>query len=146
MPNAIVLNTRNGAVTEYSGFDFQSITPTHAGSAVGLYELGGNLDVLAPIAASVTTGKRLTGKTQKNFVDLVLFAMKGAGKGQLTVLGENASHTYSFPVLPAGVSRCKPGKGIRENYLAFGFGNVAGASFEIDRIEVLFGQSSTRRT
>ena len=61
------------------------------------------------------------------------------------VVGEGASYSYPFPVLPAGQSRSVPGKGLRENYLAFGYSNSDGADFQLDRIEVLVAQSKNRR-
>lgn len=142
----IVLNTLTGAVSEYSNFDFQSITPTHAGSDTGLYALGGNLDVTTTIVSTATTGKTLWGSDLKKTLGLVFLAMQGTGNSALTVIGKAVSYTYAFAVLAAGVSRSQPGKGIRENYLAFSFSNTDGADFRLDRIEVTVNQSTTRRT
>jgi hypothetical protein len=144
--NTIVLNTLTGAVSEYSGFAFDSITPTHAGSATGLYELGGDTDATAPIEARAVTGKTDWKTAFKKYVDVVFLALKGAGRGRCLVVGENTSHGYNFPIRRDGESRCQPGRGIRENYLAFGFENLEGADFQLDRIEVRLGQSGTRRT
>ena len=44
-----------------------------------------------------------------------------------------------------GQSRCPVGRGIRENYLGFGYMNPAGDAFRIDRIEVLTNESKNRR-
>ena len=143
--NTIVLNTMTGAVSEYAGFDFQSLTPTHAGNAVGLYVLGGDLDGQAPITAQIVTGKPQWGTSLKKFVSTVYFAMKGVGTGELTVYGENDHYSYTFPVRASGESRCLTGRGIRENYLAFGFRNINGAAFRLDRIEALTAQSTSRR-
>ena len=143
---AIVLNTLTGAVSEYTGMGFQSLTPTLAGSATGLFVLGGNTDAGLPIVSAVTTGKQLWGESLKKVARLVHFSIKGSGISSLTVLGANVSYTYPFPVLPAGHSRAKPGGGIRENYLAFRYSNADGADFQLDRIEVLVAQSKNRRT
>lgn len=143
--NAIVMNTMTGAVSEYTDFDFHAITPTYAGSAVGLYELGGDLDVAALIVAQVITGKTLLDQSLKKFLDQVYFSVKGSGTSSLIVQGEVDSYSYTFPVREAGESRAKPGKGIRENYLAFGYSNSDGAAFELDRIEVTVSTSKTRR-
>ena len=146
MTKAIILNTLTGAVSEYDNFAFHGITPTHAGSALGLYAMGGDLDIDQPIVATVTTGKQLFGASVKKFLDLVYFSLKGSGTGSLSVVGESATHAYPFPVRPAGVSRAKPGRGIRENYLAFGYSNTDGANFTLDRIEVPVSPAKTRRT
>ena len=143
--NAISFNTMTGAVSEYTGFGFQSITPTHAGSATGLFALGGDTDDGRPIVATVTTGKQLWGGSLKKMLQMVYFSLKGSGTSTMTVTGENASHSYPFPVRPDGQSRSKPGMGIRENYLAFGYSNSDGADFQLDRIEVLVAESKNRR-
>lgn len=142
----IVFNTLNGAVTEYTGFGFQSITPTHAGSATGLFSLGGGTDMGAPIVASIVTGKKQWGRSLKHYLGLIFFSLRGSGTSAATVVGESASYTYPFPVLSSGESRAKPGRGIRENYLAFGYSNTDGADFQLDRIEVDDGKSNNRRT
>lgn len=140
----IVMNTLSGAVTEYD-WSLTSIGPTRAGSAAGLHALGGNTDAGLPIAASITTGNRLWGDTIKKFVAYVYFAMVGTGLGRARVETRSQTYAYEFPVQAGGVSRAVTGRGIRENYLAFGFDNVAGADFRIDVIEPKSATSSTRR-
>lgn len=142
---AIVLNTLTGAVSEYSGFDFHAVTPTHAGSLLGLYLLGGNLDLTAKIVANVVTGKTLVSASLKKFLDPIYFSLKGSGTSTLAVYGETASYTYTFGVSATGESRAVPGRGIRENYMAFGYSNTDGAAFRLDRVEVPFKTSSSRR-
>lgn len=143
--NAIAFNTLTGAVSEYTRFGFQSITPTHAGSATGLFALGGDTDAGLPIVATVMTGKQLWGGSLKKFAQMVYFSIKGGGTSSMLIAGENSNYAYPFPVRPTGQSRSKPGLGIRENYLAFGYSNTDGAAFQLDRIEVLVAESKTRR-
>ena len=52
---------------------------------------------------------------------------------------------YALQQQARGVARAQPGRGIRESYLGFGVRNVAGADFEIERIEVQTHASATRR-
>ena len=144
--NAIVMNTLTGAVSEYSSFQFDSITPTHAASASGLFTLGGNTDDTVPIISTLVTGKTLRGDSTKNQADTVFFSVKGTGLGQLIVVGETQRYAYNFPIREAGESRAQPGKGIRENYLAYGYSNPNGDAFELDRIEAGIAKSKTRRT
>lgn len=143
--SAIVVNTLTGAVSEYAGFDFQSITPTHAGSALGLYELGGDSDAGAPIVAEVVTGTTIWSEIKRKFMDSVYFAMTGSGTSTMTVKTPNAEYEYAFDVRSNGVSRAQPGRGIRENYLAFGYSNTDGADFRLDRIEVPQNPSKNRK-
>ena len=69
--NTIVMNTLNGAVTEYGRFAFQSITPRLAGSALGLFALGGDTDAGEPIVGRIDTGARDWGTTQLKHVDWI---------------------------------------------------------------------------
>lgn len=140
----IVLNTLNAAVTEYD-WAFQSITPTHAGDATGLYLLGGDKDSAANIDASIATGTTLCGSSFKKHVPMVYLSIRGAGVGVLRVFGKAKSWAYRFAVRATGQSRGQPGKGIWENYLGFGYSNVDGADFVLDRIEADIIASKTRR-
>jgi hypothetical protein len=143
---AIVVNTLNGAVTEYD-WGFQSLTPTHAGAgASGLLTFGGELDGAAQITGVIRTGKTLLDSSKKKAVEDVYFGLQGSGEG--VCLMEGASESYEFPVelRSSGVSRAVPGKGIAENYMSFGYRNVAGADFRLDRIDAEVVQSKQRRT
>lgn len=141
----IVMNTLTGSVSEYATFDFDSITETHAGSATGLYMLGGDTDNGVAIVAEVITGKPLWDDQRKKRLDMVWLSMKGEGVAELIVRGENDEWRYDFPVRASGQSRAKPGLGIRENYLAFGFSNPGGEQFTLDQISVSVVQSNIRR-
>jgi hypothetical protein len=143
--NTIVLNTLTGAVSEYTNFVFHAITPTHAGAATGLFALGGDTDLGLPIVSDIRTAKKLISSTLKKHMELVYFAMQGAGTSEMTVFGRAGQWSYTFPVRPGGESRAVPGRGIRENYLGFGYRNPAGDAFRIDRIEVLTNESKNRR-
>ena len=144
--NTIALNTMTGAVTEYTGFGFQSITPTHAGSSLGLYALQGDTDNGMPIVSTVETGKTEWGSSLKKMVTAAFLALKTQGSATFTVTGESSSHTYIVTYRGSGQARATPGRGIRENYLAFGFSNPDGSDFQLDRIEVEIAQSKNRRT
>ena len=145
MTNAIVMNTLTGAVSEYENFAFQSVTPTHAGAATGLFLLGGDLDIDQPIIGSIQTGKTLIDESRKKYVEAVHFAMTGTGSGALVVVGQASTYSYSFQIRPAGVSRAKSGRGIRENYLSFGLEKSDGGDFQLDRIEVQIAASINRK-
>ena len=103
------------------------------------------MDIDQPIVGAIQTGKTLIDEMRKKFVDAVHFAMTGDGDGTLAVVGQTDSYSYSFPIRAAGVSRAKPGRGIRENYLAFGFEKADGGDFQLDRIEVPAYPSKNRK-
>ncbi len=143
--NTIICNTLTGAVSEYTNFAFHAVTPTHAGSATGLFAFGSDLDIDQPIVSDIRTAKKLVSSTLKKHMELVYFAMQGSGTSELTVFGRAGQWSYAFPVRASGESRAVPGRGIRENYLGFGYRNPAGDAFRIDRIEVLTNESKNRR-
>lgn len=141
----IVMNTLNGAVTEYD-WTFQSITPEHAGTAVGLYALGGDFDADEPIAAEVTTGsKQWTGDSLKNLMAGVYLSISGEGSGELAVYTRQNTYAYPFDISATGVCRVKVGRGVRESYLAFSLRNVAGAGFRLDGMQTPSTTSKNRR-
>lgn len=144
--NTIVMNTLGGAVTEYTGFDFQSILPATAGSTLGVFSLGGDNDAGVAIVSQITTGETQVGDLRKSQISTVFVGLRGSGSGRLSVFAGEDTHHYDFPVNEQGVSRVRPGRGIRENYLAFGFSNPAGDDFQLDAIDVPVALSPNRRT
>jgi hypothetical protein len=138
----IVMNTLTGAVTEYD-WAFQSITPEHAGSADGLFTLGGDTDDGAEIEAELRGSK--AGGTAKQGLGNVYLAVQGEGAGRLIVAGQSSEWEYPVTVRASGVSRARPGHGISENYLTLGYRNVAGAAFRLDRIDAEVYESNHGR-
>ena len=143
--NTIVCNTLTGAVSEYTRHAFQSVTPTHGGSASGLFALGGDSDAGLPIVASIKLPPTLRKSTLKKHLDMVYLSMSGQGMAEFTVFGKTQDWAYEFPLRDSGQTRCKPGGGIRENYLGFGLSNPQGQAFTLDRVEVLLLESKNRR-
>lgn len=143
--NTIVVNTLNGAVSEYEGFAFQSLTPTYAGDAAGLYELVGDTDNGSLILARVQTGKPSWGEAKKKMLHKIFLGLKGEGAFTVHVDGENDSYEYSTETTGKGEARAQPGRGISETYLSFGFSNPDGQTFELDNIEPITATSTTRR-
>ena len=143
--NTITLNTLTGAVSEYTGFGFQSITPTHAGSAAGLFAFGGDLDVDQPIVADIGLPATLRDSTLKQAISMVYLSMHGEGSAVFTVQGAQQNWDYTFALRASDQTRCPVGRGIRENYLGFGLSTPGGQAFTLDRVEVLTAQSKTRR-
>ena len=141
----IIFNTLSRAVSEYSDQGFQSITPTHAGAATGLFALGGDMDGDQPVVANIQLPSVLRQDTLKKHIKAVYVSVEGSGSMQVQVAGKTQRWQYQMPVLSSGQSRCIVGKGIRENYLGFGLSNPAGQHFKLDRIEVLEAVSASRR-
>ena len=140
-----VCNTLTGAVSEYTRHNFQAITPTHGGSATGLYAFGGDTDDGLPIVADIRLPPTLRDSTLKKYLNMVYLSMSGQGAAEFTVFGKTQDWAYEFPLRDSGQTRCKPGGGIRENYMGFGLSNPQGQAFTLDRVEVLLLESKNRR-
>lgn len=143
--NTIVLNTLTGAVSEYDNFAFHGITPTHGGSATGLFAFGGDLDIDRPIVADIGLPATLRDSTLKQAISMVYLSMHGEGSAVFTVKGAKQDWDYTFALRASDQTRCPVGRGIRENYLGFGLSTPGGQAFTLDRVEVLTAQSKTRR-
>lgn len=141
-----VVNTLTGAVSEYSGHEFQSITPTHGGSAAGLFAFGGDTDHGAPIVAQLRLPATVRESTLKQSIEMVYLSMQGQGEAEFAVYGPAAQvWRYPFALRDSEQTRCPVGRGIRENYMGFGLSTPHGQAFCLDRIEVLTAKSKTRR-
>ena len=145
--NTIVMNTLNGAVTEYSRFAFQSITPNLTGSALGLFALGGDTDAGEPIVGRINTGARDWGSTQLKHIAAAYFSLRQTSGEAVFSVGVEGGRSYQYPMMlrGKGVSRAVPGRGIRENFLSFGFEVPGGQAFVLSGIEVNIHPSKTRR-
>lgn len=144
---ALVFNLQSHAATEYD-WDFHSLTAGHAAGSDGLVTLGGDDDAGRPIEAQAITPVGQHKTSLKKSVQMLYVSTPAAvvqGLDALVVLSSGQTYAYALQEQAAGVARAKPGRGIRENYLGFGVRNVAGADFEIERIEAVIDASSTRR-
>lgn len=138
----IVMNTLNGAVSEYD-WGFQSMTPTQAGSASGLCALGGDADIAEPITGEIRSGFHRGDKLLT--IGNAYVSTNGEDDGVFLVQGHNETWEYPLQVHEGGVSKAKPGKGIRETRLSFGYRNQDGADFHVDRIAIDVIESKNRR-
>lgn len=140
---AIVMNTATGAVSEY-GWTFASISAKHAADANGLYPLGGDTDNGTAITGEIRGGK--TGGEKQQSVGSVYLTMSGVGGGTLIVQGRTSEWEYPVTARGSGVGVARPGRGIRETWLAFGYRNASGTAFRLDRIDADVLESKTRRS
>lgn len=140
----VVINTLSGAVTEYE-WAIKGVSKVHGFTASAAVVLGGDTDAGEPISASFATGMKAWGTALRKFVAYVYFWMLGAGQCTARVITPSGTYTYPVDVRADGASRAVTGRGIRENYLAFGFANAGGADFRIDAMEPMITQSANRR-
>ena len=83
--NTIVCNTLTGAVSEYTRHGFQSVTPTHAGAANGLFAFGGDTDNGLPIVAEIRLPATLRESTLKKSIQMAYLSMTGGGSAEFIV-------------------------------------------------------------
>jgi hypothetical protein len=138
---ALVMNPRNMAVSEYTGFSFNSFALFNgqnlAAGAAGIYVIGsGNKDGNSNIDAELKTGQLAMDDAKPRDVYLA-----GKSDGQMLVtLSENedtpnnAKVDYLLETL--GLDRAKVPRGMKPDYLQIGIKNVSGADFDLDSMEI----------
>ncbi|WP_239009683.1 hypothetical protein [Delftia lacustris] len=90
--NTLVCNTLSGAVSEYTRHDFHALTPTHGGSATGLYALAsGDTDDGLPIVAELRLPATIRENTLKKHLEMVYLSMRGAAARSSRCLGRTRS-------------------------------------------------------
>lgn len=142
-----VLNLATQAPYFYSNYDFTGFA-THAERQFatqddGLYELVGDTDADMPIAAHITTGLLDFGEPALKTVMAAYLGYCASGDLSFTVsVGQSGglqtvwyglAETTSAPV----TARIKLGKGIKARYWQFQLANDAGASFELETLDIL---------
>ena len=139
----IVVNIKNRAVTEYTGYCFNSFCCFNGkylgANSSGIFELSGDDDNGTDIDASIKTATADVGRGQpKKLRDAWLFARKGLMT--FTVIAdEDNEFTYNADVENANIheERVKVGRGIKGRGFSFVLANVDGSDFDIDSISVL---------
>lgn len=140
-----VLNTRKGALTEYSGWAFNSFAVFNGvllgASAGGLVSLGTqDLDGAAAIDAVATTGKEDFGSSWHKRVPRIYAGIACDGDARFsTITTEGGTRTYALDYNRIdGIQqrRIPVGKGPRSRYFQFSVANVAGSDLSLNDILV----------
>ena len=144
------INTRSTAITEYQNFQFNSFAAMGrkyiAADNNGLYELGTNTDLTAPILATVGSG--YTQMNGSKFVGLkgVYFGAQGQGTYQLRLIsGDGRQYIYNKLSNPGLMTtKINIGKGLHARYLAWELTNLDGQDFDLDTVELVPMMSGRR--
>lgn len=141
----IVMNLRNGAVTEYDEGVVLGASDAYLARADGLHLLGGALDGAAAIAASFSSGSLSEADAGKRSAVEAFLTVEGPGPYFVevtTVEGES----YAYPVeAQRGNERRAPfGLGLYSSHWQFGFRNGAGADFRLEQMNPKFVTVSRR--
>lgn len=142
---AFVMNTKTGALTQYSNFNYNSATNFNGvdlvASSAGIFALAGDLDGAALIDAYARLGTTDFGTAVHKRVEAAYLGYRSNGGMRLRVITDE-QETYDYILASNDVNsihgnRVKMGQGMKGTYWQVEVGNVGGASFEIDSLHMV---------
>ena len=157
---AVVMNSENQALSEYSGYDFNSFAELEGAylgaTQDGIFELTGDQDEYtsptgnSPIPWKVRTGLSDFGTSLRKVMPYVYVGGKVGGDTYCHVLAsERGDKTESW--YDCATTRASPdtvryslGKGIRSKYLGVELSSPEGAAFYLDTLELMVLPTSRR--
>lgn len=133
------MNTRTGAVTEYSNYAFNSFARMGnkylGASQDGLYELVGNTDDGTTILAAIKSGFAQWAGAKFTMFNGVYLGVRGGGEFVLKLTtGDGKIYHYGVSARDMRTTKVNVGKGLRSRYFAFELIS-AGQDFDLDTIE-----------
>lgn len=139
--HCLVMCLNNTAITEYTNFDFNSLTKYRdniiAVSSDGLYLLGSNDDDGIEIDSIIETVQDDFGSPYLKSVASIYVGIEG---GSMNISTKNKGVLSSPQILPIsttlGTKRIKHGRGIKHKYWSIRLSNIDGSNFYIDTIEI----------
>lgn len=135
------VNTRTGAVTEYTDYAFNSFAQSNrhylGASSTGLYQLDGDDDAGQPTIAHIRSGYAQFGGSRYTGFKAAYLGLRGDGSVFLKLdTGDGKSYTYKSVVQDQQSTKVRFGKGLRARYFAFELISE-GQDFDLDTIEFL---------
>jgi hypothetical protein len=133
------LNTRTGAVTEYSNYAFNSFARVGnkylGASSSGLYELLGDDDDGTDIIADIKSGFMQWAGSRFTAFKAVYLGVRNGGDFVLKIItGDDNEYAYSVAAHDMRSTKVTVGKGIRTRYFAFELIST-GQDFDLDTVE-----------
>jgi hypothetical protein len=133
------MNTRSGAVTEYSNYAFNSFGRIgdicYGASDSGLYKLIGDDDAGIDIVADIKSGFAQWAGTKLAMFKGVYLGTRGGGDFVLKLItGDDKTFIYSVNARDMATTKITLGKGLRARYFAFELVST-GQDFDLDTIE-----------
>jgi len=140
-----VMNIENAAMTEFDNFEFKQYARAFnrywaTGMSGNLYQLGGDLDLTAPIGWSFETG--ISDLGTRGLKGVLAAYLDGIFERHIefTVVADRGRYTYNHTVSSKTnqenhqTQRVSLGRGIRTGNVGFGVASKKGAYFEMDCI------------
>lgn len=149
---AISMDTEVQALTTYSAFDYNSMTD-FAGRAIaasneGLFELTGDTDNGAPIAAQVSFGITDFGSSFMKGLERMYVGLQSTTPMNVEVkLEDKTAYQYVLDARPderMDTQRVKTGKALEARYWQFTLRNQNGGDFRLDVVDVQSRQMTRR--
>lgn len=133
------MNTRNAAVTQYSGFNFNSFARMGkrylGANDQGLYWLDGDNDAGRAINSRITTGIIQPNGNKLSGVQYAYLGMRGNGQFIVTVTDEaGGSYNYTLTGSSMETARVAFGRGFKTRYFTFAL-ESQGQDFDLDSVE-----------
>lgn len=133
------VNTRTGATTEYTGYDFNSFAEFGrsyvAASSSGLYELRGDTDDSTDIIAKIKSGLGQFAGSRLTHIKAAYIGVRGSGDFLLNIeTTDGKTHTYGLTVGSMKTHKVNMGKGIRARYFAYELEST-GQDFDLENIK-----------
>jgi hypothetical protein len=135
------VNTRVGAVTEYTDYTFNSFaklgTKYIGASDSGLYELAGDTDAGQSIVADIKGGFLQFNGSRFAGMKAVYLGIRGGGEFFLKLVAASGE-TYTYKVVTEDMATTKVwiGKGLRHRYLSYELIST-GQDFDLESIEFI---------
>lgn len=135
------VNTRSGATTEYTNYNFNSFARMglryFGASAEGLYELDGDTDDGENIIAKIKSGFAQFGGSRYSSFKAAYVGMRGDGYIYLKLTtGDGKDYTYRSMLQNMQTTKVLLGKGLRARYFSFELVSD-GQDFDLDTIEFI---------
>ena len=135
------INLSNGAVTEYTNFDFNSFAYMGrkylAANEDGLFELDGADDAGTDIVARMKSGIMQVGQGRLSSIKGIYLGLRGEGDWLLKVVADDdKTYIYSVAAKSMKTTKVEVGKGLRARYFSYELVST-GQEFDMDSIEFL---------
>lgn len=133
------INTKTGAVTEYSNYAFNSFARSGfkylGASSTGLYELNGDDDAGTNIIAVVKSGLAQFGGSRFTAFKAAYLGIRGEGDFYLRLeTGRGEFYNYKILSQDMNTTKVQMGKGLRARYFSFQLTST-GQDFDLESIE-----------
>ena len=137
------MNTRTGALTEYTNYAFNSFAFVRNGGTLrylgatsdGLYQLDGDDDAGSDIVAKLAGGMLQFSGSRLTAIKAIYLGLRAEGEFYLKLnTGSGQSYTYRVSAQSMKTTRVNVGKGLRTRYFSYELDST-GQDFDLDTIE-----------